>query len=90
MKMKARNHLPQGHPYAESKTALQWVKERRIVNTDATGETFWPNANHSRPVVYYRPEDTHEATEMELDEERAKAQERKNKSHRKKTGIWPN
>jgi DNA polymerase-3 subunit epsilon len=76
---KIRNYLSPDHPYAESKTACQWGKVHRIANTDAIGELFWSNKNCVHAFKYYRLEDTHEATENEMEEERAKAREYRKK-----------
>ena len=65
--MKVRNHLPADHPYKDSKTMRQWQENLRTVNEDAAGEEFWHNQNCQAFGTYYRMEETHPATEQEIE-----------------------
>lgn len=49
------------------KTAIQWARKGRIINSDAKGQTMWSNTFHSGAFTYYELSETHEGAQMELD-----------------------
>lgn len=79
-----KNSLPKDHPYFESKTEKQWKLLKRVINTDAVGETMYFNGHRQQSGKFYRLEETRLATEEELEVWRAERREKDKKKREQK------
>lgn len=84
--MQAKNYLDKSDPYYDAKTERMWNHENRIINKDATGKEFWCNQWYQQSAIYFKPEDTHEASEIELATLQENRRE-KQKKYKKNTEI---
>lgn len=54
------------HIGSETKTEKQWLKEGRLIKADARGERLWTNGYCQISAVYYKIEETYQATKDEI------------------------
>ena len=67
----------------EALTALQWVKEGHVPNSDAVGEERWTNCFHGQKATYYKDNEVHKDSETAKDMLRAKQKEHKKASDKR-------
>lgn len=72
------------HIGSETKTEKQWLKEGRLIKADARGERLWTNGYCQILAVYYKIEETYQATKDEIRKIREPQLKKKREYARKK------
>lgn len=83
-----KNRLPEGDPYAGSKTELQWRKENRaVIDQQGSGRKMWSNQFCHVSAIYYKLDETRPATPEDVaaweEERQAKEQEQQRRAQEK-------